>query len=227
MKRWYYLVLLVCLVFFPVSVFSEVVFSLDFSAPKSVESAAKWLENNGFIFKLDADEFTLKFENSRLIIGNPKDTNGLLYKETEIKNVKRVRIEWSVDTYPVGVDWEKGVTRDAVMVIITFGTEKISSGSLVVPNLPYFIGIFLGEKEKEGKAYIGNYYKKGGRYFCSPCNSEAGKTVVTDFELHDRFRELFNQKTVPPITAIAIESDTRDLGGMSRASIRKIEFLSD
>ena len=113
------------------------------------------------------------------------------------------------------------------MVIVTFGTKKITSGSFIVPNLPYFIGLFLGEKESEGKAYMGSYYKKGGRYFCSPCNSAAGKDIITDFELHDRFKQLYNKSQVPPVTAFAIESDTRDLDQISKAYIKKIEFLFD
>jgi len=205
--------------------FSEVIYSIDFAKVKET-TPEEWLKNNKFTFKLDADDLRFRFENNALLIDNAGDINGLLYKEIDIKNVKRVRIEWGVNKYSPGVDWENGMTRDSISIIISFGRKKISSGSLIIPDVPYFIGIFLGEKEIDNKPYEGRYYKKGGRYICTPCNSPAGKTVITDFEIHDRFLQLFDEKEVPPISAISIETDTRDLQS-AEAYIRKIEFLSN
>jgi hypothetical protein len=226
MRRWIYQLLLFVFLCVPLNLYSDVLYSLDFSEMKDGD-AEPWFKKNDFVFKLDADDLDLKFQNGRLMIENPEDSNGLLYKEIEISNAKRIRIEWGVDAFPAGVDWEKGVTRDAIMVIVTFGKKKIDSGSFYIPNLPYFIGIFLGEKEKEGKPYTGSYYKKGGRYFCAPCNSAPGETVITDFELQERFSQVFKKSSVPPISSFVIESDSRDLEGAARVFIKKIEFLSE
>jgi len=205
---------------------AEVVYTLDFTKQKD-GSAFKWLESNGFNLKQDADEMILQFETGKLIIGTDDDINGVLIKEVKINNAKQIRIEWGVIQYPSGADWEGGVLREAVGVIMTFGTKKIDSGSFVIPNIPYFINIFLGEKEIEGKAYVGKYFKKGGRYFCSPCRVPVGESVVTVFNFNDAFKKQFKLKTVPPITALAIEADTRDTKGISKAFIKKIELLSD
>lgn len=127
--------------------------------------------------------------------------------------------------YPEGANWEKGVYREPIAVIISFGTKKIDSGSWAVPNMPYFIGLFLGNKESAGKGYKGNYYHKGGRYFCEPCQNAPGKTVTTEVELEQRFKQTFGESSMPPITGIAFEVDTRDTKGKSKAFIKAIEFL--
>ncbi len=220
------LILVGCFLLSSNSLFGEVVYSMDFSKMENGD-ATEWFKKNDFSFKNDSDEFSLRFEKGRLIIEIDDDIGGFLYKEVRIKNVKRVRIEWGVDVYPAGADWEKELYREAVGLIISFGDKKISSGSYVVPNVPYFIGLFLGELEKEGKEYTGNYFKKGGRYFCMPCNNPPGQTVITEFELSDRFKSLFKESSVPPVTAFAIEADTRDTKGKSKSFIKKIEFLSD
>ncbi len=226
MKGFRFLSLMFGFFLLPAVLHARVLYSLDFTNSKNGD-AVEWLEENDFSFQLDADDFDLKFQNGRLEIRNPEDNNGLLYKEVKIDNVKRVRIEWGVDAFAEGVDWEKGMTRDAIMVVVTFGTKKIDSGSFYIPNLPYFIGLFLGEKETEGKPYLGKHYRKGGRYFCAACGIQTGKTIVTDFELSDRFKQLFKKSSVPQVTSFAFESDSRDLKGETRAFIRKIEFLSE
>ena len=205
---------------------AEVVYSLDFSKMENGK-AVKWLKANGFDLKRDASDMSLYFENGALVVDVKDDITGLICKKVNIKGAKSVRIEWGVNIYPKGANWEKGVFREAIGLVITFGTKKIDSGSFYVPNMPYFIGLFLGESEKEGKAYTGNYYKKGGRYFCSPCGNPVNKTVVTQFNLNAKFKSQFKESVVPPITGIAFESDVSDTKGRSKAYIRKIEFLSE
>ena len=229
MRKWAFgFVLLLGLLGITGMVNAEVIYTLDFSKGKAGD-AKNWLKSNGFTFEQDADDddMILRFEKGKLIIGTRDDINGGLIKDVNINGAKRIRIEWGVTQYPQGADWEKGVFREAVAIWVMFGTEKISSGSFVVPNLPYFIGIFLGELEKEGKAYLGNYYKKGGRYFCSPCGRPVGESIITEFEIYKTFLEQFDEKSVPPISAVVIEADTRDTKGKSMAFIKKIEFLSD
>ena len=207
---------------------AEVVFTLDFSKEKNGD-AKKWFESKGFSLEADSDDddMILRFDNGKLIIGTKDDINGVIIKEINVANAKRIRIEWGVNQYPNGADWENGTLREAVGVIISFGTKKIDSGSFVVPNVPYFITLFLGEKEQENKAYVGKYFKKGGRYICSPCQNPVEKTVITDFDLSKAFLAQFDENSVPPITGLAIEADTRDTKGKAMAFIKKIEFLSE
>ena len=49
---------------------------------------------------------------------------GYCLKEVNIKNAKRVRIHWGVLIYPEGANWEKGVLREVVGLVITFGRKK-------------------------------------------------------------------------------------------------------
>ncbi|MBU3916873.1 hypothetical protein KKA14_15180 [bacterium] len=206
--------------------YADVLYRLDFTEMKDGD-AVKWFKKEGFVFKRDGDEVNLQFNKNRLIIENPKEINGLITKQVEIKNAKRIRIEWGVSKYPQGANWEKGILREAIGFVITFGDEKISSGSFVVPDVPYFIELFLGELEVENKVYTGNYYKKGGRYICTPCKNKVDETIVTDFELKENFSKFFKESVVPPITGLTIETDTRDTEGLSKAFIKKIEIFSD
>jgi hypothetical protein len=203
---------------------AEVAFQLDFSDTKGM-TPADWLTHNGFKLQNDASKLKLRFEDDRLVIETTEAINGILTKELDVPDVSRIRIEWGVNRYPQGADWEKGVLREAVGVIVSFGKEKISSGSLVVPNVPYFIGLILGEHEVEGKAYLGNYFKKGGRYFCVPCQNPTGTSVVTEFPLGSVFKEQFSKSSVPPVSALTIEADTRNTDGKSEAYIRRIVLL--
>ena len=107
------------------------------------------------------------------------------------------------------------------------GNEKIESGSVFVPDSTYFAGLFLGEKEKAGKAYRGKYYKKGGRYFCAPCGVPAGETVVAELDLEHVFRREFDKSTSPPVTGLGFQINTKDTHGGARAFLRRIEVLAD
>ena len=205
---------------------SEVVYSIDFTKMKNGD-ATSWFKENDYAFRLDVDELNLKFQDGKLVLSNNGDVNGLLFKETDIRGAKRVRIEWGVNKYPPGIDWENGFFRDGVMLLMTFGNENISSGSFIIPNVPYFIALFLAEKEEDGKAYTGRFYKKGGRYICTPCGAPVGETVITDFDFDSRFKELFNKSEVPHISAVGIEMDSRDIDSYAEAFIKKIEFLSE
>lgn len=204
---------------------SETVYHIDFSGQKD-GNAQSWLIKNGFELQNDADGIKACFENGRLVLEVDDDINGLFTKSLTIKGASRIRIEWGVDRYLKGADWEKGEFREAIGIIISFGDEKISSGSFIIPDVPYFIGLFLGQYEIEGKAYLGNYYKKGGRFFCSPCRNQPGQTVVTEFNLSETFKREFRKSPVPYISAVSLEIDARGTNGRSRAFIKSISFLS-
>ncbi len=50
------------------------------------------------------------------------------------------------------------------MLYIFFGDKKLSSGSLLIPDSPYFIGLFLCESDPVNEPFTGRYYHTGGRY---------------------------------------------------------------
>ena len=215
---------------------AEVVFRLDFASASG--SAEEWFSKRGWEFKEDMEEMNPRFENGSLVIEPDDDDLGAIvvqFKEGDYISASRVRIEWGVHQYLAGANWEgpkskKRNTREPVSLMIFFGKERIDSGSAFVPNLPYFISFFLGKKEKPGKAYYGNYWQKGGRYLCEPCDGSLGKTFVTDVRISDKFQEFFGKKA-PPVTSLTIGVDAQDTekknGRYSKAFIKKIELFDD
>lgn len=213
---------------------AEVLYQLNFQAASG--DVEKWFEKKGWEFKEDIDDMNPRFENESLIIEPDDDDLGAIvvqFREKDYLRAKRVRIEWGVNQYSAGADWEgpktkSRNTREPVSLMIFFGKEKLDSGSAFVPNLPYFISFFLGEKEKAGKVYYGNYWQKGGRYLCEPCDGSVNKTFVTDVDVSERFQKLFG-RPAPPITGLTIEIDAQDTekrnGRHSKAFIKKIEFF--
>jgi hypothetical protein len=142
-----------------------------------------------------------------------------------VPHVRRLRVRWGVDRYPQGADWTKGVYRVPIAVMVSFGEDKIASGSLFIPNAPYFLSVFLGEHEQEGRAYTARYYKKGGRYFCQPCGVPPGQTVVTEFDLETNFIEQFQQRVLPSVSSVSFQMNTTDTTGGARAFLINIELL--
>lgn len=221
--------------FLAVNVRAEIVYELDFSTAEG--DAKAWFEEQGWEYRKDADDMNTRFEDGRFIIEPDDDDLGVIAtqftKETALNNVRTVRIEWGVEQYPKGADWtgpktEKRNTREAVSLMIFFGDEKVDSGSIAVPDLPYFISFFLGEKEKQGEVYYGNYWQEGGRYLCEPCDGSVNTTFVTEVNIDEKFREFFNKET-PPVTGLTIEIDNQKTekvnGRHSKAFIRKIQLL--
>ena len=91
----------------------------------------------------------------------------------------------------------------------------------------YFISFFLGKSEKQDQVYYGNYWQKGGRYLCIPCDGSEGKTFTTEIDLAAKFYELFGKKKLP-ITALGIEVDVQKTekkkGRHSKAFIKRVEL---
>ncbi|MCP4295805.1 MAG: DUF3047 domain-containing protein, partial [Proteobacteria bacterium] len=159
---------------------------------------------------------------------------GHFHREICAPDAKKLIIEWGVDQYLTGADWtgpkdKKRNTREPISLMVFFGDDKQDSGSWAVPNLPYFLSFFLGEKEKPDKAYFGNYWQEGGRYFCIPCDGSTGKTFRTEVDIASKFKESFS-KNAPPITGLTIEIDAQDTeeknGRHSKAFIKKITLLN-
>lgn len=204
----------------------RVVASLDFTQ-QTDGNAVSWLSEQGFELKLDAEQINPHFENDRLVLKTSGQHAGLIAREMKIHDADRVRITWGVSEYPEGADWKAGVYRVPIAVMISFGDETVDSGSAFVPDAPYFIGLFLGEHEQEGRAYKAQYYRKGGRYFCQPCSPEPGRTVTTEFEFDKVLEQNFNISSQLPVTSVGIQMNTNDTRGGARAFVKKIEFLAD
>lgn len=201
---------------------------LDFSDYRN-GPVEEWLKAKGFVLEKDAenaDSIRLDASGNALTIEAKKRARGFLFNEcVDLEKYSKVRIEWGVLDYPAGASYEAGVNNEALMVYIFFGYDKISSGHLLVPNSPYFIGLYLG-KDEVGKAYEGKYYQKGGRFVCLG-KPRPGETVFSEFDLIGAFRTYFQKDKIPLISGVSLGVDTSSSGneGKARAFIRKIEFL--
>lgn len=193
-------------------------------------SVEEWLLSKGFVFEKDANSRRLiRFDLSDdgLIVEAKKQARGFLFDELgSVEGGSKVRITWGILKYPEGASYENGVNNEALMVYFFFGHEKMPSGSLLLPDSPYFIGLFLSEEDAVGKAYVGNHYQAGGRFVCIG-NPPPGETVVSEFDLAKAFRTYFKKEKVPVVSGISIGVDTASAGdgGRSGAFVKRIEFL--
>jgi hypothetical protein len=202
----------------------RVLYRVDFSTQPDGDAVA-WLKRQGFEFHLKAHALAPRFEQGRLVLETATETAGVLVRKLNVPGVRHLRVRWGVDRYPQGADWAKGVYRVPIAVMVSFGEDKIDSGSMFVPNAPYFLSVFLGAHEQEGRAYTAKYYQQGGRYFCQPCGVPPGQTVVTEFDLETQFTEQFQQRVLPPVSSVSVQMNTTDTTGSARAFLITIELL--
>ena len=188
--------------------------------------ASQWLKAQGFTFRLDADALRPHFKDHRLVLQTDRQNAGLFERPLDLPGITRIRIRWGVERFPQGADWDNGTRAVALAVMTSFGTEKLSSGALYIPNAPYFIGLFLGEREQPQRAYTGRYYTLGGRYFCTTCPAPLGKTVVTEFDLAQTFKEQFATADLPPVSRFGFQMNTKGTRSGATAFLEKIEYLA-
>ena len=205
----------------------EVVYSIDF-AQNTKDDARKWLSGKGFEFQSDAksqSKLSVSFSNDSLVLDAKKKLFGLIINGSlHLENAKIIRITWGVDTYPKGASYEKGVNNEPIMVYVYYGDKKLSSGSMFIPNSPYFTGLYLGETDKINTPFKGRHFNEGGRFICL-ANPKPGETVVSEFDLDKGFKGCFGKdKKVPFISGVALEVETSSTGP-SKGFIKKIEFL--
>jgi len=188
-----------------------------------------WLKGKGFAPEQDMTDqrrIVLTGSDRALTLQAKAPSLGLLVNEVDVPVYSRIRIDWGVQAFPPGASYEQGVRSDAVMVYVFFGSKKLSSGSLFIPDSPYFLGLFLCEADRTGYPYVGRYFKLGGRYVCVD-RTTAGKAVTTEFAVAEAFQRFFERDEVLPISGIAIGVDTKSAkgDGSAKAFIKKIEFL--
>lgn len=208
---------------------ADVIYALDFTTQQP-GSAMPWLKKRGFQFKLGFEALNPRFEKGALVLSTERPEAGVVGytfpKGKELSGVERLRIVWGVSKFPEGADWEHGINRTAIAVMVSFGHERLSSGlPLGIFAAPYFISPFIGAKEVEGKIYTGRFWKKGGRYVCVR-TPNAGDTVVTDLQVDQLFKKLFAKTPTPFITAVGIQMNTKGTEGKAAAFLEKIEFLT-
>ncbi len=193
-------------------------------------SVEKWLEKKGFQFERDAKnrrKLDIEVSDKGLILDIKQSMLGImLNEEIDLEEFTSIRLEWGVTRFPEGASYEEGIRNEALMVMVFFGYDKISSGHFLIPNTPYFIGFFLGKDEKPGKGYIGRYFKKSGRYVCLG-NPEKGETVISEYNLVDAFKRKYKKDETPLISGIALAIDTTKAQkkGKAGAFIKRIECL--
>jgi hypothetical protein len=207
----------------------RVTYRLDFSDYRG-GSVEEYLESKGFRFEeaaKDRNLLALSIQNGALVLEAKEQLRGFLYKDSlNIEKFSTVRLEWGILKYPEGASYERQIRNEALMVYISFGYEKISSGNIVLPNVPYFIGLFLCKDDKLNMPYLGRYYQEGGRFVCAG-HAEPQQNVVSEFDLVTAFRTYFDKSEVPAISGINFGVDTSEAGdgGRAAAFVRTIEFL--
>ena len=209
--------------------FQKVNFMIDFTDYED-GSVEKWLEAKGFQFERDARDrkkLDLEVGEEGLILDIRKSMLGIIVNETvDLEEFTSIRLEWGVFNYPEGASYEEKIRNEALMVIVFFGYDKISSGHYLIPNTPYFKGFFLGKEEKVGEGYVGSYFKKSGRYVCL-ANPKEGETVISEYNLVEAFKRKYEKDEVPLISGVALTMDTTKAKnqGKAKAFVKSIEFL--
>lgn len=212
------------------AVAQDVVYHLDFS-DYDEGSVERWLGAKGFTFKGDADDrrkMELDVADDGLVLEATRPARALLLNErVNLDRFDKVRITWRVDRYPLGANYDQGKRSEPLMLIVFFGHERVKSGSLLIPDSPYFIGLFPCKEGTPDKAYTGRYFQKSGRYVCVDQPAEGSLTTV-EFPLAKAYREIFQIESVPLVSGISLSTDSANSkDGKSRAIIASIEFLAE
>ena len=191
-----------------------------------------WLQGKGFQFQQDAQRrhrIDLDVGPSGLVLEAKRRAFGIMSNESvNLPTFTHIEIDWGVNKFPTGASYEQGIRNEALMVIVFMGDERQPSGSMFIPNSPYFVGLFLCHgDDKMNHPYVGSYFKKSGRYICTDRPTE-GEIVTTHFHLLEAYRAYFDkeQDDDPAVSGLALALDTKKAGEGGRASafIREIRF---
>jgi hypothetical protein len=196
-------------------------------------SIEDWLQTKGFRFREDArrrDRIDLDIGSHGLVLEAKRRAFGIMPNESvNVPEFTHIEIDWGVTRFPAGASYEQGIRNEALIVIVFMGDERQPSGSMFIPDSPYFVGLFLcHEDDKKNHPYVGSYFKKGGRYVCVDKPTE-GVRVTSRFDLLEAYRTYFDKERDddPAISGLALALDTKkaDAGGKSSAFIREIRFF--
>ncbi len=191
-----------------------------------------WLRGKGFAFEQDAKQrsrIDLRATSTGLTVKTNQRAFGIMPNEAvNLSDFSFVEIDWGVNQFPAGASYERGIRNEALMVMFFMGNERQPSGSRLIPDSPYFIGLFICHgDDKTNHPYIGPHFKKGGRYVCVD-RPTAGKPLTTRFSLFEAYRSYFgkDQNDGPGVSGIALAVDTKKAGGggVAEAFISEIRF---
>jgi len=191
-----------------------------------------WLQTKGFEFQLDAtrrDRIDLDIDSSGLVLNTKRKSFGIFANESvKLSDFSHIEIDWGVRRHPEGASYEQGVRNEAIMVQVFMGDEKQPSGSLFIPDSPYFIGLFLCSRDDRiNHPYVGSYFKKGGRYVCVD-RPGIGELVTSRYDLLNAYRRFFDREREddPGLSGLALTLDTSKSSGSGEASafVREIRF---
>jgi hypothetical protein len=187
-----------------------------------------WLMSKGFVREGDAKgdgKIAFTADADGLKIDVLRRARGFLINKRINAGYSTVEIEWGVNRFPAGASYEKQVNNEAIMVQVFLGAKKFASGSMFVPDVPYFVGLFLCENDPIGRAFTGHYFTQSGRYVCLD-SPDRGATVVSSYDLRAGSRTMFGPAVSGDVSGFAISADTTSSGnGRSTAFIRKIRFI--
>ena len=192
-----------------------------------------WLQGKGFRFEQDAkrrDRIDLDVGSNGLVFEAKRRAFGIMPNESvNVPTFTHIEIDWGVNKFPSGASYEQGVRNEALMVIVFMGDERQSSGSMFIPDSPYFVGLFLCHgDDKTNHPYVGSYFKKGGRYVCIDRPAD-GQLVTSRFDLLEAYRSYFDKERDddPAVSGLALALDSKKAadGGTSSAFIREIRFF--
>ena len=221
MRLYFIVVTAICSVLFAEP---KVLYHIDFTKLPAGD-AKKVLVKRGYEFLLDADAFTMTTGKEGVVVETDKRAAvlwGRRFADNPLKNVGSIKIVWGVKRFPKGADWERGKNRLALGAIIVLGKEMFSAGVPFAPDAPYFLGPFIGEKERPGKVYFGKLYKKNGRYYC--VGNTTGE-MVTHFDIDGMFKKAFAKPT-PPLVALAFQTNTKNTSGGAEAFVKSVTIYS-
>jgi hypothetical protein len=190
-----------------------------------------WLLGKGFRFEQDAkrrDRIDFDIEDNALLIESNKRALGLMPNEAvNLQEFDYIEIDWGVNRHPRGASYEQGVRNEAIMAIVFLGDERHPSGSMFIPDSPYFVGLFLcSGDDRVNHPYVGSYFKKNGRYVCLD-RPGPGQLVRSRFDLLQAYRRFFDKEgdDDPGISGIALGLDTKkSKGGKASAFVREIRL---
>ena len=195
-------------------------------------SVEDWLQGKGFDFKNDAQKRNLidfNVSDKGLIVEAKRRAFGIMLNEAvNVPEFSSIEIDWGVNQFPQGTSYEQGVRNEALMVFLFLGDERMKSGSLFIPDSPYFIALFLCHgDDKVNHPYVGEYYKKQGRYVCLD-RPAPGIQVTSRFNLLEAYRNYYDKERDddPAVTGLGLALDTKKAGAAGRASafIKEIRF---
>lgn len=195
-------------------------------------SIEDWLAIKGFALEQDAkrrNRIDFDVTEQGLVLDTKRKSLGIMPNETvNLHEFSFIEVDWGVDKQPAGASYEQKVRNEAIMLFVFMGDERQPSGSMFIPDSPYFVGLFLcsGDDRKD-HPYVGAYFKKGGRYVCVD-KPDAGELVTSRFDLMRAYRDYFDKEEDddPGISGIALGLDTKKASddGSARAFIREIRL---